>query len=127
MGNWSNSEDFSGTLEKELITYTYCITHVYKSVVLDLAKAMHQPIHLLKGLQNFPEALGSSYHDLAGHKDQEGHLGALEAVDKARKEFRHELDLRGLHLPRNVVDLQLLEVDGKLHVSRSDYVLDLEI
>lgn len=95
--------------------------------MLDLAEAVDQPVHLLKGLQDFAEALGASDHDLARHEDQEGHLGTLEAVDEPGEELGHELDLRGLHLLGDVVDLQLLQVDRELHVCRGDYVLDLEI
>lgn len=54
-----------------------------ESVMLDLAKPMDKSIHLLKGLQDLAEALGTRYHDLSRDEDQEGHLRTLEAVHQS--------------------------------------------
>ena len=83
---------------------------------LPLLETVNQPIYVLEAVQDFLETTSPCDHYLAGDKDQEGHLGVLLPINQSREQFWHELDLRGVGVPADVVSLHLLEVDRKLHI-----------
>lgn len=88
---------------------------------LDLAEILEHRVDELKGVVDLVADLGTCEHNLATHEDQEDDLGLDHAVNETREQFRFV----GAEVV--VARSQTLETDGKLDITGTDNILDLEV
>jgi len=87
----------------------------------DFLEILKHRIYHFESLVNLLANLGTSQDDLAADEDQEHNLGLDHAVNKTREQLR--LVRTEIVMARS----QTLQTDGKLDITGSDDVLNLEV